>query len=166
MKNILIILTMLLSFVGCSNENIINKGDEYQLIKFTDFEVINSDLELIEGESFELLVNKDGTVFIDDNATIIENHYDKFYIVDIDNDDIKEVITRTTEKMISPFTNNYHIYKYIVNNEEFEEIVTISIMGSIDSFYIGGNDIKVVYHPFESPKDYIQEKHYEIREIS
>lgn len=86
-------------------------------------------------------------------------------MVDIDNDNIKEVITRTTEEMISPITNKYHIYKYFADNDEFYEVVTIPIMGTIDSFYIDGDDIKVEYHSYESADDYIEEKHYQIKII-
>jgi len=166
MNKLMLVVCMVLSFIGCSNESTISENVEYELIKFTDFEVVNSDLALIEGKKFELVVEKNGTVFINDNDAIIQNEYDKFYTVDIDNDNIKEVITRTTEKMISPFTNNYHIYKYFEKCDDFEEIATISIMGTIDSFYIKGDDIKVEYHPYESPEDYVETKYFKIKSVS
>lgn len=137
-----------------------DSGD-YKLINFTEnIKYSGEDLEIIEKTKFELSISKSGTIFINDIATNIQNHYDEFYVVDIDEDGIKELITRTTSKAASPFTNNYHIYKYLVYNENFEEATTISIIGSINTFYVDGCDIKVVYNPFESPEGYIEEKHY------
>ncbi|MBQ7140087.1 MAG: hypothetical protein IJO32_01130 [Bacilli bacterium] len=145
-----------------NNEKYLDKSNttKYKEIHFKDYKIINNDLEIIKEQSFKLKI-KDHIIYINNVKTNIQNDYDEFYVVDIDNDNIKEIITRTTTKDVSPFTNNYHIYKYFTDNNYFEEIVTISIMGSINSFYVNGPDIKVVYNPFEPKEDYIEEKHYQ-----
>ncbi len=142
------------------SQTLLPTNEDYELIEFTKNVVVNDDIEIIEGGYFPLEVFKNGTIFINEVATDIENDYDEFYPIDIDKDGIKELITITNDGEVSPITKHYHIYKYLEENESFYEVVDIAIKGSIESFYVDGCDIKVVYEPFEGKEGYKEEKHF------
>lgn len=136
----------------------IEKG--YRKITFIDFiNYSNSEVSLKQDEKLTYKY-ENNKVYINSNITNIESDSEYLYTVDIDEDNIDEIITKTSNKGISPITNYYHIYKY--ENNIFKEIATIEIIGSIDYFYIKDKDIKVIYTPFESKPGTIGEEHFTI----
>lgn len=138
------------------------KEDEYRKIEFMA-EAYNtgSSIKISKDTVFDYKY-QDGVVYLNDNRTIIEESFGSICAIDIDEDGVKEIITRTIDDSISPPTNYYHIYK--VKNNEFKEIAKMDIIGTIDYFYIKGKDIKVKYYPYETPPGYEVEEHFEIIE--
>lgn len=134
--------------------------DEYKKIEFTKDSYVTGDtINIADSKEFKYEF-KDSKVYLNEVETDIKSLNGRLYVVDIDDDNVKELISVTSDDMISPPTNHYHIYKF--DNDNYKEIATISIMGSIDCFYIKDNDIKVTYEPYEAAPGYIGEAHFTI----
>lgn len=131
------------------NDEITNGNDEYKEIIFTNYTIKSGETIDIEYNRSYVIEIEDAKVYMNEIETTIETTGNEIYALDINEDGTKEIISRTISDFISPPTNSYHIYKY-VEEGEFEETLKISIMGSIDSFKIKGNKIKIEYEPFES----------------
>lgn len=146
------------------NEKYLNfsEDEDYEVLNFTNYEIVNNDLELINGEKF-IISSQDDIVFVNGEETNIVNG--QFYAVDIDNDDVKEIIVskmddKMDELLVSPPTTKYYIYKYFKDNNRIEEIVAMNVVGKIDSFYVNGPVIKISYHPYGGKENYNEEKYY------
>lgn len=136
--------------------------EEYKKIEFVKYEATSGQDINIKKDKKSKLEIRDKLVIIDDVETDIETDYDKIYIVDIDEDGTNEIISHTTYNMISPPTNYYNIYK-INADEKFEEVLHISIMGTIDEIYIKGKQIRIEYEPYEAKPGYVERKDYNLK---
>lgn len=136
--------------------------EEYKKIEFTKYEVVaGEEISIKKGKksNFEI---RDKVVIIDDVETDIETDFDKIYVVDVDEDGTNEIISCTTYDMISPPTNYYNIYK-LNDDEKFEEVLHISIMGTIDEIYVKGKQIRIEYEPYEAKPGTIVKEDYTIK---
>ena len=97
-------------------------------------------------------VNKNSTN-IDNTSFLGKDYPNKYYIVDLNNDGVKEIIHDTYTNTISPITHKYTIYNY--KNNKIKEIAKLSISGNIPSeVYVKNNTVKFKYHPYETEKGY------------
>lgn len=111
----------------------------------------------------EYIVNKRANDENEDNKDdnlihVLDNHcnVNQYYIIDMNNDNIMEIIHRTYSNMISPITSYYTIYN--LYNYELVQIGEMSFMGNIpNNVYVKDNTIKFKYWPYESPDDYREE---------
>lgn len=88
---------------------------------------------------------------VDKNCNI-----NQYYICDLNNDNIMEIIHRTFSNIISPITSYYTIYNFY--NNELYEIGEKSFIGNIpDEIHVKNNTIKFEYWPYESPQNYTEE---------
>lgn len=141
-------------------EEVEEEKEGYTKIEFTNSAYLKEDKIKLSKDKEVLYSYKDGKIYLDNNETSLKTSQEEIYAVDIDSDGTNEIITRTMDNRISPPTNEYHIYEY--SNNTFKEISTIAIMGTIDSFYIKENDIKVKYTPYEATPGYNKEAHFKI----
>ena len=102
----------------------------------------------------EYIINK----YCKDSDTIYDDYNkNQYYIVDLNNDGLLEIIHRTYEEMISPSTSKYTIYNF--ENDNLKEIGNISIIGNMpNEIYVKENTIKFEYWPWEAPRDMIVEE--------
>lgn len=135
--------------------------EEYEKIEFTKHEATSGQDIIINKDRKSKLEIKNNVVIIDDVETDIEIDSDKIYVVDIDKDGTSEIISCTTYDMISPPTNYYNIYK-LNDDEKFEKVLKISIMGNIDVLYVKGKQIRVEYEPYEAKPGTIVRGEYTI----
>ena len=89
-----------------------------------------------------------------DTNSVMYNNYNKnqYYILDLNDDGILEIIHRTYGEMISPSTSKYTIYNFKDHN--LNEIAGTSIIGNIpNEIYVKENTIQFEYWPYESQKN-------------
>lgn len=120
------------------------KIKEYKKIVFTNYSLDSkANVQLSKYQNLVEIKNK--KIFIDGKETTIENDLDEIYIVDIDLDKTMEIITCTIDETIIPNSHNYHIYKY--DNKDIKEILKISILGSMNTIFTDGKELKIEYIP-------------------
>lgn len=142
------------------NDEFGNSNGNYKEIKFTDKKVKD---ELVQFGERQIRVRvEDKRVLIDENEVGIENYLNEVYLVDVDGDGTYELITRTYDLRISPPTNHYYIYKLNLDNT-FTEILKISIMGSIDTFFVDGEKLMIKYESFEAKSGYVEVGNYTLK---
>lgn len=144
---------VILEELGASN-------GKYKEVKFTEKKVKDDFVNI--GERQVKVQVRDKTVFIDEEPVNMENDFDEIYTADVDGDGALEFITRTYDLRISPPTNYYYIYR-LNDDNTVSEALKISIMGSIDTFYVDGKKLMIKYEPFEAKTGYVEVGNYTLK---
>ncbi len=138
-----------------------NSVGNYREVKFTE-KAISGNYKVVVGGREMAVEIRDKQLFIDSVLTPLESDFNEVYAIDIDNDGLVEIISRTCDLRISPATNHYFIYRISAEGTLVESL-KISIMGSIDTLYVDGNDIMIKYEPFEAKAGYVEKGQYTLK---
>lgn len=130
---------------------------EYTEIKFTTFPVASKTAVKFDDQEEVSVDIKDNKLYINEEITTLESDFNEVYIVDIDNDGKKEVISRTVDDSIAE-KNTYIIYRYLEGS--LKEALRITILGEIDTFYMKDETLHVEYIPLGAALNEITEEDF------